>query len=402
MSKSAQPVIFHADMDAFYTSIEQRDNPAWRGKPVIVGAQPGSRGVVAAASYEARRFGVRSAMPISEAYKRCPGGIYVRPRMSAYVRESEKVMAILTSFSPCVEAISIDEAFVDMSGTERLWGGARKAAEAIAQKFQDELDLTVSIGVAPNMFLAKLASDLNKPNGITVAPFEPHAVIQWLSPMPVSRIWGVGTKTQGLLAHLGITTVGDLQHMSLDQLERHFGKGGRHLHDLCRGIDRRTVGPREEVKSISREHTFGADTSDRNLWRETLLGLAHDVAARARSKGLKGTTVVLAYRTPDFRRYSRRSSLAQPTNIARRIYGEALRLVETMQRTVKSLRLIGVGITNLGDTTQTDLFSDTAREQAWEASESAMDTIARRFGDSSIFFGGENEPRKTQKRGRRK
>jgi len=394
---NARRVIFHADMDAFYASVEQRDNPAYRQQPVIVGAKPGSRGVVSAASYEARKFGIRSAMPISEAYRRCPHGVYVRPRMSAYVRESRKVMGILRSFSPKIEPISVDEAFMDMTGTERLWGKPLGAAKAIAAKIRDELGLTVSIGIAPNMFLAKLASDLNKPAGITVTPFEPDAIIEWLAPMPVSRIWGVGLKTQAHLARLAITTIGDLQRLTPEQLENRFGKHGQDLFRLCRGMDERTVDVREERKSISREHTFPADTSDRELWRTTLLSLARDVASRARSKGRKGTTVVLTYRTPDFRRHSKRVTLREPTDIARRIYGEAVRILDELGSAVRTLRLIGVGITNLGDTTQTDLFSDMGQETLWKASENAMDSIADRYGDNAIFFGGEAEPPKRRK-----
>jgi DNA polymerase-4 len=395
-------IFLHADMDAFYASIEQRDNPSYRGKPVIVGARPGTRGVVSAASYEARAFGIHSAMPISQAYRRCPRGIYVRPRMRAYSAESEKVMDILQTFSPLVEPISIDEAFVDMTGTEKLWGGLRQSAEAVSEKIRTTLNLTVSIGVAPNKFLAKIASDLNKPNGITITPFSNQEIIEWLAPMPVSRIWGVGAKTQSVLETIAIRAIGDLQQMPLERLENLFGRQGEHLHELCRGIDARGIDMDDEVKSISREHTFPADSSDLSLWHATLLSLSRDVAARARARQCKGSTVVLTYRTPDFQRRSRRTTLSEPTNLAHQIYGEAVKLLKNARQRTKSLRLIGVGITNLGDVAQTDLFSDQDEENAWEASEAAMDSIARRYGDSAIFLGGESNARKKRSRKRGK
>ncbi|MBD3393195.1 MAG: DNA polymerase IV [Chitinivibrionales bacterium] len=384
--------IFHADMDAFYASIEQRDNPSYRGKPVIVGARPGSRGVVSAASYEARRFGIRSAIPIAEAYRRCPEGVYVRPRMQAYVRESRAVMAVFRSFSPLVEPLSVDEAFIDMTGTERLWGAPPRAAEVMQRRIREERHLTVSIGVAPNMFLAKLASDLHKPEGITLTPFDPEKVREWLAPMPVARLWGVGPKTQEALLRRGMRTIRDLQEAGAGKLEALFGEHGRHLAGLAEGIDSRDVAPGEDIKSISREHTFPADSADRAQWREMLLTLSRDVASRARAQGVKGSTVVLTYRTPDFKRHSRRTTLAAPTDLTRRIFEEAAALLHKQDSSLKALRLIGVGITNLGGTVQTDLFA-AAHDDAWEASETAMDSIAERYGDSAIFLGGEGSSR---------
>ncbi len=382
--------VFHVDMDAFFASVEQRDNPAFRGKPVIVGALPGRRGVVSAASYEARVFGIHSAQPINQAYARCRSGIFVRPRMEVYSRESREIMNILRSFSPVVEQISVDEAFVDMTGTHRLFGNAEKAAKAISDEIRSKRRLTASIGVAPNMFLAKIASDLDKPDGITITPGSGQEIVAWLGKMPVGRIWGVGARTRESLALRGITTIADLQALTVESLENMFGKNGRSLYYLSRGIDSRVMGgPEEEVKSISREHTFGTDTADRALWRRTLLSLSQDVARRARKKNLKGTTVVLTYRTPDFQRKSRRVMLPNPTNLAKVIFETVVQILSGLDSRLGRLRLIGVGLTNFENVAQTSLFADTDKEQAWKASEEAMDRIVGKFGAESLRLGGE-------------
>jgi DNA polymerase-4 len=391
-------VIFHVDMDAFFASVEQRDNPAWCGLPVIVGAEPGKRGVVCAASYEARTFGVRSAMPISEATARCPNGIFVRPRMAVYSAESRRLMALLNTFSPIVEPISVDEAFVDMSGTAKLWGPPDQAAAAIARNIRDTLQLTGSIGIAPNKFLAKLASDCNKPNGITQAPFEAAAIIAWLAPMPVSRIWGVGEKMTEVLSGWGIHTIGQMQQLTNEELQHRFGLHGNHLYALCRGIDSRTVGPAEQTKSISREHTFNKDCADRSEWQSVLLSLTDDVARQARSEGLRGRTVFLTFRKPDFSRHTRRATQDQSVGTAKEIYEIVLRLLDEAAKTNKKFRLIGVGVTNFSETMQTNLFGSTANE-AWEVSETAMDGILARYGDTAIFRGGEKRERRKRPTG---
>jgi nucleotidyltransferase/DNA polymerase involved in DNA repair len=403
MSKPAEHdnhknVIFHVDMDAFFASVEQRDNPQYRGKPVIVGAQPGQRGVVCAASYEARKFGVHSAMPVSQAYARCPKGIFVQPRMSVYSTESRRLMAIFATFSPLVEQISVDEAFLDMSGTEKLWRSYRAAAEAIGQRIRDELRLTGSIGIAPNKFLAKLASDCNKPNGITEAPFEPQAIIDWLSPMAVSRLWGVGEKMTEVLAQWGIRTVGQLQQLSQDELERRFGLNGLFFYELCRGLDDRPVGGHETSKSISREHTFGHDCSDPAAWRSVLLTLSHEVARQARGEDLSGRTVFLTWRTPDFKRHTRRVTLEAPTNVGKQIYETALQILEQLAATVRTFRLIGVGITNFSDVEQTSLFEQTRSKAAWEASEKSVDSIIEKFGKGVIFHAAEGQSERRKRR----
>jgi DNA polymerase IV len=380
-------IIFHIDMDAFFASIEQRDNPAFRGKPVIVGAQPGTRGVVCAASYEARKSGVRSAMPISEAVRRCPGGIFVRPRMEIYERDSQEVMRILGSFSPVVEQVSIDEAFLDMTGTEKLLGPPLQAAQNIAVSIKNGLAITASIGIAPNKFLAKIASDLNKPDGIAQAPFEAQAIIGWLAPMPVGRVWGIGKKTNAVMAQMGVTTIGDLQKLSREELAARFGKQGEDMFALCRGIDGRPVNDEGEVKSISREHTFNVDSHDREEWKRVLFPLAQDVARRARSASVKGTTVVLIYRKTDFSKHTKRGRLACSTNVAKLIYEGARELLDGVNE--KALRLIGVGLTGLDEQLQTDLFAQGPTTVALEVAEAAVDRIVQKYGDAVIGKGRE-------------
>ena len=386
-------IVFHIDMDAFFASIEQRDNPAYRGKPLIVGAQPGTRGVVCAASYEARKSGVHSAMPISEAVRRCPGGIFVRPRMEAYGHESQAVMRILESFSPMVEQVSIDEAFLDMTGTERLFGTPLQAAKSIAVRIQKELAITASIGIAPNKYCAKIASDLNKPNGIAEAPFEEKAIIDWLAPMPAGRVWGIGKKTNAVLSRMGINTIGDLQKLALEVLVGRFGKQGEDLYALARGSDDRPVCDEGAAKSISREHTFNEDSPDREAWKHVLFSLAQDVAHRARSAGVKGTTVVLIYRKTDFSKHTKRKPLAYPANVAKFIYEGALGLLDEVHE--KALRLIGVGLTGLDEQMQTDLFAQETTTAALEVAESAVDRIAQKYGDAVIGKGSEMGRKKT-------
>lgn len=376
-------------MDAFFAAIEQRENPSLKGKPVIVGASPGKRGVVSAASYEARTFGIHSAMPINQAYARCPHGVYLKPNMRLYSRVSKEVFYILESFSPAVEPVSVDEAFIDMTGTEKLWGAPLDAAHTLSLKIRQQLNLTASIGIAPNKFLAKIASDMKKPNGITAVPFDPDKIAAWLAPLNVSKIWGVGIKTQQIFSSWGIHTVGDLQNIPLERLEKRLGKGGKGLFELCRGLDDREVEPVGEAKSISREHTFNADSSDKQEWLSTLLTLSRDVAYRARKADTKGSTIFLTFRTPDFKRCTRQTTLQQPTDLARVIYETVILLLEQEKKWLKSLRLIGVGITSFDNPLQTDLFEPTDKNSSWAASEKAMDKVADRFGRHSIVLAAE-------------
>ena len=380
-------LIFHIDMDAFFASIEQRDNPAWQGKPVIVGAQPGMRGVVSAASYEARKYGVRSAMPISEAVRHCPKGVFARPRMEIYERESGEIMNILRSFSPVIEQVSIDEAFLDMTGTSKLLGDPVTVASDCAARIKNERGLTASIGIAPNKFLAKIASDLNKPGGITVAPFDPAAIVAWLAPMPAGRVWGIGKKTEASLAARGVTTIGDLQTLPRERLFTWFGKQGEDLWKLSRGMDDRPVGNDTDIKSISREHTFNTDSPDRVAWKNVLFSLSQDVARQARQQGVKGRTVALIYRRTDFSKHTARKPLMYATNAAKPIYEGVCDLLDTIRE--KALRLIGVGITGFEPEQQMSLFAQEQQAVAIDKAEAAVDRIAGKFGSRVIGKGRE-------------
>jgi DNA polymerase IV len=382
--------ILHIDMDAFFTSVEQRDNPSYQGKPVIVGAAPGMRGVVSAASYEARKFGVRSAMPISEAYERCPHGVFLPVRMEAYGRESGIIMDILHRFSPMLEQVSVDEAFLDITGTEKLWGDAPAAARMIADRIHDERRLSASVGIAPNKFLAKVASDLHKPNGITHAPFDAQGIIDWLAPLPVGKIWGVGKKTEAVFHQMGIRIIGDLQQLSRKQLVDRFGVNGEGLHELCRGLDDRPVSAGEEAKSISREHTFDQNTDNRDEVKRVLLSLSQDVAEQARHSGVKGRTVYLIYRTSTFTKHTRRVTLSAPTCVAKEIYDLVIAMLDDVPWREK-VRLIGVGITGFdtGGEVQTSLFDDPRASEKWEASERAVDKVTAKIGKKKVFRGGE-------------
>ena len=384
--------VLHVDMDAFFASIEQRDNPELKGKAVVVGARPGTRGVVSAASYEARKFGIHSAMPIGEAWSRCPRAVFVGPRMKAYAAASARLITILHQFSPDIEQVSVDEAFVDLSGTGGLWGRPVEAARKILARIGKELSLSASIGVAPNKFLAKIASDMDKPGGITVVPDDPDAVVEWLAPQPVAAIWGVGNKTRQRLQRYNVHTIGDLQKLPRRLLRDRFGAHGTSLYNLARGIDHRRVADGERAKSISREHTFNEDCSDEARWKSTLLSLAGDVCRRCRRAGVKGGTVVLTWRTPDFARHSRRKSLPVPTDLTGEVYAAALELLRRARVEGSALRLIGVGMTGFNVPVQLELFEEIERKKEWEMSESAMDAIKEKFGENAIFLGGENRP----------
>jgi DNA polymerase-4 len=344
--------------------------------------------VVAAASYEARTFGIHSAMPISEAYKRCPHAVYLHPRMEEYSRESHLIMEILSSFSPSLEQVSVDEAFLDITGTEKLFGTPPHVAEKIRAAIKGQRRLTASLGIAPNKFLAKLASDMNKPDGITLVPFTQAEIETWLAEKPVGKIWGVGKKTEEHLRSFGVRTIGDLQKFNKDFLTAQFGVYGNDLFDLCRGIDTRLIENDLEAKSISRENTFEKDTADRALLKKTLLTLSQDVARQARQAGIRGKTIVLIYRGTDFTKHTRRCTLPQPTNIANEIYENALKLLEVLPITMK-IRLIGTGLAGFSENVQLDLFMNEAGSKSWEKSEAAIDRLVDKYGDTVIKRGSE-------------
>ncbi len=375
--------IIHVDMDAFYASIEQRDDPELRGKPVVVGAAPNARGVVSAASYEAREFGVHSAMPSSQAKRLCPNAIFVPVRMSRYSEVSRQVMAILGDYTPLVEQVSVDEAFLDVTGSIRLFGPAPEIGRMIQQRIRQELGLGASVGVAPNKFLAKVASDLDKPNGLVVV--ESGAEQQFLRHLPISRLWGVGKATEERLRKLGIRTIGRLGEYPRSLLVGQFGVAGGHLHDLAHGIDDRPVVTETEAKSVSSEHTYQEDTRDPDVMERTLMQLSEDVGRRLRKSPVRGRTVQLKLRFGDFTTITRRQTLPQPTDADDVIYHTALRLLRQVPLEARKVRLLGVGVSNFGDTIQATLFDET--DISHSHLDDTVDAIRRRFGRDTIKRG---------------
>ncbi len=368
-------------MDAFYASVEQRDRPELHGRPVIVGAHPGGRGVVSAASYEARRFGVHSAMPIGRAARLCPDAVFLPVDMDKYARVSGEIMAILSEYSPLLEPISVDEAFLDVSGTERLLGPPLEVARAIKGRLRTEVRLTASAGVAPNKFLAKLASDLGKPDGLVeVEPGEEEA---FLRDLPVERLWGVGRVTARDLRAMGIETIGQLCRVPESLLVRRFGKWGALLHELAHGRDDRPVEPFAPPKSMGAEETFAQDTRDPEALRRTLLAQAERVARDLRSEGYAGRTVTLKLRFADFRTITR-SLTGEATQDGLEIFRRAFGLLERVAR-VQPVRLIGVSVSGLiqGGPGQLSLFSAASARRDRVAR--AADRLARRFGDRALI-----------------
>jgi DNA polymerase-4 len=367
-------------MDAFYASVEQRDRPELRGLPVIVGASPGGRGVVSAASYEARRFGVRSAMPISRAARLCPHGVYLPVDMDKYQRISAEIMAILRDFSPLVEPISVDEAFIDLAGTTALFGPAAETVRTIKTRIRAEIGLTASAGLAANKFVAKVASDLDKPDGLVIVP--PGTEATFLAPLPVERLWGVGRVLAEALAGLGIVTIGQLQRVPASTLERRFGEHGRHLHDLAFGRDDRRVEPSSQAKSIGAETTFGVDCGDLERLRRTLRRHAERVARQLREEGLAAARVTLKLRYADFRTLTR-SHTGDPTRDGLELYRRALALLER-EAPGEPVRLIGLSASGLGpgERGQLSLLDPLAVRR--DRLGPIVDRLSARFGEGTL------------------
>ncbi|RJP19403.1 MAG: DNA polymerase IV [Deltaproteobacteria bacterium] len=336
--------IIHLDLDAFYASVEMLDDPALRGKPVIVGGSE-RRGVVAASSYEARKFGVHSAMPTATAMRLCPAGVFLPVRMDRYRDMSEKVFDIFRRFTPLVEPLSIDEAFLDVTGCERLFGSAEETARRIRAAVRGETGLTVSAGVAPNKFLAKIASDVGKPDGLTVVP--PGSEIAFLAPLPVGKLWGVGKVTEKEMLRRGIRTIGDLGRVPERELERAFGAQGMHLHRLAHGIDDRPVETEREAKSIGHEDTYDRDLRERGAIRRELLSLSDRVSARLRRSGVKGRTITLKVKYHDFVQVTRAATLADPTDDGGTLYRVALDLLGDTEAGARPVRLLGISVSKL-------------------------------------------------------
>ena len=376
--------ILHVDMDAFYAAVEQRDRPELRGKPVIVGADPKGgrgRGVVSTASYEARRFGVASAMPISEAWRRCPKGVYLHPDMERYARESARIMAILERFSDRVEPVSIDEAFLDATGSERALGSGETIGRNLKQAIRDETQLTASVGVASSKLVAKVASDVRKPDGLTVVA--PGTEAAFLAPLPVRRLWGVGPKMEETLAKLGVTTIGELAALDPARLGRKAGTHGHDLQRLARGEDDRDVA-REAAgyKSLGQEHTYDEDTTDPTRLRATLLQLADGVAARLRAHALKARTITLKYRDEDFRTTTHARTLKCGTDSGDELFRVASELFQEVHGR-RRVRLVGLYTSHFGEPTpQLGLFE--LPKPATTPADRVRDELRRRFGEEAI------------------
>jgi DNA polymerase IV len=392
VSARADATILHVDLDAFYASVEQLADPSLRGRPVIVGGL-GPRGVVAAASYEARRFGVHSAMPMARARRACPGAAFIAPRFDAYGDASTAVMTILRSFTPLVEPLSLDEAFLDVSGARRLHGEGPQIAVSIRERLHAETGLTASVGVTTTKLLAKIASELAKPDGMLVIP--PGSELDVLHPLPVERLWGVGPATQRRLARLDVRTVGDLAAIPEATLVSALGKAhGAHLHALAWNRDAREVEPDQHVKSIGHEETFPTDLSERATLEREVMSLADRVAARLRRNGSVARTVQLKVRYGDFRTITRSRTLDEPTDLASDLSRTASELLGAVDIS-GGIRLLGVAAQQLSDAaavqTALSLDADTdagaddpARRQLQRAVERSIDEVRDRYGDDAV------------------
>lgn len=384
-------MILHIDMDAFYAAVEQLDDPSLRGRCVIVGGTSG-RGVVATASYEARRFGIHSAMPIFEARRRCPRAVFIKPRRERYQAVSRRIMAILQRFTPLVEPVSIDEAYLDVTGCERISGTPAQIARRIKALILEQTGLTCSVGGAPVKFLAKIASEMQKPDGLTlIAPAEVAGVIERLA---IERVPGVGPAALGRLAPWGVKTLGDAGRLGEAVLERRLGKLGRRLAALARGEDPSAVTPHSETKSISAEVTLARDTADLCEMKKLLLRQAEDVARQLRRQGLRARTVVLKLRHDDFRQVTRSRTLEAPTQSAHTLFGAAAALLKAY-RLQRPVRLVGVGAANLvpaSQPVQQELFdAGRGEDGAWEKVEHVLDAIEARFGTRAVRRAGQGE-----------
>ncbi len=376
--------IAHIDCDAFYAAVEKRDDPSLADKPLIIGG--GKRGVVSTACYIARISGVRSAMPMFKALKLCPEAIVLKPDMAKYVAVGREVRSMMLALTPLVEPLSIDEAFLDLTGTERLHGHSPAVSLAdLARRIERDIGISVSIGLSHNKFLAKIASDLDKPRGFAV--IGKAETLSFLAERPVSQIWGVGKAMQAELAAAGITSIAQLQRMERNDLMRRFGSMGQRLHALSRGEDHRRVSPDEEIKSISAETTFNEDLRDRAELERILWRLSEKVSRRAKAKGFAGTTVTLKLKTADFKIRTRNRSLPRATWLAHRMF-EAVRPLLLGEADGTAYRLIGIGISNLEERdpayTEADLDQ---RNASRTKAELAMDALRAKFGSEAIETG---------------
>jgi len=372
--------IIHVDMDAFYASVEQRDRPELRGRPVIVGADPRGRGVVAASSYEARRFGVHSAMPIGRAARLCPDGVFLPVDMEKYAGVSRQIMAVLAGFTPLLEPLSIDEAFLDVTQTRALFGDGAEQARRIKSRIRTAVGLAASVGVASNKFIAKVASDLEKPDGLVVVA--PGGEADFLAPLPVSRLWGAGRVTTADLESMGIRTIGQLAAIPPSHLQSRFGRGGAVLSALAHGVDERAVEPFAPPKSMGAEETFERDHRDGERLRATLRAQAERVARELRAQGYAGRTVTLKLRFADFSTITR-SHTGDPTQDGLTVYREARALLDRVVLR-QPVRLIGLSVAGLGPAGEGQLAllgPDAVRRERLAR---ALDRLVERFGEASV------------------
>lgn len=373
----------HVDMDAFFVSVELRDRPELRGRPVIVGF-PAERSVVLSASYEARRFGVKSAMPMAVAYRLCPQAVIIEPRHKLYYEVSGQLMAIFGSITELVEPLSVDEAFLDVGGAIRRLGPPLEIGQLIRRRVASELGITASVGIAASKFVAKIASTRCKPDGLLL--IRPDETVPYLHSLPVNALWGVGGKTAEVLARMGIRTVADVAATPVSSLKKVLGATGEHVHRLSWGIDSRAVTPARVEKSIGAEETFASDTADDALLHRELLRLSHRTAERLRASGMVARTVALKLRYADFSTVTRSRTVHSPLDSAQLIYAVAVQLLESLGSRPLTVRLVGVRAEQLETAAQTSLqLSLDRRDDNWRAAEQALDKVAEKFGSKSVM-----------------
>jgi len=383
----SQRAIIHLDMDAFYPAVEVSDDPSLKGKPVVVGGSR-ERGVVSSASYEARKFGIHSAQPMARAMRLCPQGIFLPVRMWRYKEVSKKIFDIFERFTPLMEPISLDEAFLDVTDSVQLFGRPAEIAKRIKQAVMEETGLTVSAGVAPSKFLAKIASDLHKPDGLTVVRADD--VRTFLDPLPIEKLWGVGKTTKKALAGLGILTIGDLSRLPLPMIEKRLGKHGRQLFFLSQGIDDRPVQPVQKAKSIGHEETFSEDVLQVTMLRKHLLSLATKVSRRLRRNNLVGKRVTLKVKYHDFVQISRSVTGEAATDDGGAIFKTCCQLLKKTEAGQRPIRLLGISISDLSlysNPVQLPLFSSEPDPGKSKRLHHALDEIHAKFGDGAILPG---------------
>ncbi|TPV48451.1 DNA polymerase IV [Pseudarthrobacter phenanthrenivorans] len=373
----------HVDMDAFFVSVELRTRPELKGRPVIVGF-PADRSVVLSASYEARAFGVKSAMPMAVAARMCPQAVIIEPRHKLYYEVSGQIMGIFESITELVEPLSVDEAFLDVTGAIRRLGPPRGIGALIRRRVSEELGITASVGIAESKFVAKIASTRCKPDGLLL--ISPDETVPYLHSLPVGALWGVGVKTAEVLARMGIRTVADVAATPVSSLKKMLGATGEHVHQLSWGIDPRTVTPVRLEKSIGAEETFAVDTADDALLHRELLRLSHRTATRLRTSGMVARTIALKLRFADFSTITRSRTVHTPVDSAQLIYAVVLQLLESVGERAMTVRLVGVRAEQLEDAARTSLqLSIDRRDENWRAAEQALDEVTRKFGSKSVL-----------------